>query len=98
MMKATRISPNTTDCRPAGGTVSGSQPFAIDIPCGSMMMNAAPSTAPCNEPTPPMITMVTSSIDWISVNCSGEMKPTLCAYRAPPTPVSAAESANDMVL
>ena len=28
------------------GIASGSQPFAIEIPCGSMMMKAAPSAAP----------------------------------------------------
>ena len=32
MIKAIRINPNTTDCRPAGDTESGSQSFAIEMP------------------------------------------------------------------
>ena len=79
-MKPIRTAPNTTAAGPAPARIAaGSQSLAIEISCGSMMMKIAPRNAPCSEPMPPMITIVTSSIDWSRVNCSGEMKLSLCA-------------------
>src|SRR5674476_1397599 len=57
-----------------------------------------PRKAPWTEPRPPITIIKSKSIDCNISNWSGEMNRSLCAYRAPAMPASAADKANDSVL
>jgi hypothetical protein len=61
-------------------------------------MNSAPSTAPSTVARPPTTTAARNEIDSVSVNDSGETKPTVKTYSAPAAPAYAALMANALVL
>ncbi|MCY1544506.1 hypothetical protein D9M68_803980 [compost metagenome] len=77
---------------------AGKKSLPRAMSCGITMRKMAPRKAPWIEPSPPITTMSSKSIDWMMLNCSGERNWILCAYSAPPMPASAAESAKLMVL